>query len=140
MRGQNFFYNLIAGLQRLFVGRNGFDHLTAATIVAGFLLRIIARFVWIPWFGVLYYALFAYSLFRMFSRNISKRQKENAWFLDKIRRFSSSSRKRRNSYPNQVYYTYLRCPGCGQQLRVPSGKGAVNITCPKCGRRITTKV
>ena len=146
MRWQNFLYSLMGGMQRLFMGRNGFDQLTLAVIVAGFVLRILARFVWIPGYGVLYYALWFYSLFRMFSRNIPQRQKENTWFLNKLRQISSffhkgqASYRKPTSWQQPSYYTYLKCPQCGQQLRVPTGKGMVNITCPKCGERITKKV
>jgi predicted RNA-binding Zn-ribbon protein involved in translation (DUF1610 family) len=31
--------------------------------------------------------------------------------------------------------TVLPCPACGGRLRVPAGRGAVRITCPRCGER-----
>ena len=30
-------------------------------------------------------------------------------------------------------HRYFKCPNCGQQLRVPKGKGKLNITCRNCG-------
>ena len=31
-------------------------------------------------------------------------------------------------------YVCFACPGCGAQLRVPSGSGRIRIRCPRCGR------
>ena len=36
-------------------------------------------------------------------------------------------------------YHYYRCPKCGQQLRVPRGRGKISITCPKCGNQFIKK-
>ena len=36
-------------------------------------------------------------------------------------------------------YHYYRCPQCGQQLRVPRGRGKISITCPKCGHQFIKK-
>ena len=30
-------------------------------------------------------------------------------------------------------HRYFRCPSCGQQLRVPKGKGKITVTCRSCG-------
>lgn len=37
--------------------------------------------------------------------------------------------------------THLRfpCPQCGQELRVPKGKGKLQIRCPKCGNEFVKK-
>jgi transcription elongation factor Elf1 len=30
-------------------------------------------------------------------------------------------------------HRYFKCPGCGQRLRVPRGKGRISINCRSCG-------
>ena len=32
-------------------------------------------------------------------------------------------------------YNYYTCPKCRCALRVPKGKGKIQITCPKCGEK-----
>lgn len=34
----------------------------------------------------------------------------------------------------------LRCPGCGEKLRVPKGKGKIKIKCPHCNTEFVKKV
>ena len=38
-----------------------------------------------------------------------------------------------------VWWRFYRCPKCGQQLRVPRGRGKISITCPKCGNQFIKK-
>ena len=81
---------------------------------------------WVQWMSVL--SLLAYipliwSIYRMYSRNIEARRRENTAFL---RFFSRLTDKQ---------YRYFRCPGCRQVVRVPRGKGKINIRCPKCSRQ-----
>ena len=33
----------------------------------------------------------------------------------------------------RMQYKYMSCPSCGQRVRVPRGKGTVEVRCPKCG-------
>ena len=39
-----------------------------------------------------------------------------------------------------VSYTHLyRCPKCRQKLRVPRGRGRIQISCPRCGTQFIKK-
>ena len=36
-------------------------------------------------------------------------------------------------------HVYFKCPSCGQQLRVPRGKGKITVTCRGCGASFEEK-
>ena len=73
----------------------------------------------------------------MFSKNFSKRYNENRIytnmmspvynFVDKIKYKYQKNKKR-----DKKKYKYYHCKNCGQELRIPRGKGKVTITCPIC--------
>ena len=73
---------------------------------------------WIPFFFV---------LFRMFSRNIPARRRENQRFVNFLNRLKDRDNR------------YFNCPQCHQMVRVPKGKGKINIRCPKCGNKFIKK-
>lgn len=68
-----------------------------------------------------------FTVFRSLSRNIYARQKEN-------RRFNQFW-TRLKDHKNRYYH----CPNCKQLIRVPKGKGKINIRCPKCGEKFIRK-
>ena len=76
---------------------------------------------------------------RMFSRNISKRYAENQKYLaleNRLRRFFGQ--KRYLMQQRKEYHIY-KCPGCKQKIRIPKGKGKIEIRCPKCGTTFIKK-
>ena len=55
---------------------------------------------------------------------------------DRIRsKFSSL----RDQWNNRKLYHYYRCPQCRQKLRVPRGRGRIQISCPRCGTQFIKK-
>ncbi|MBP3888006.1 MAG: hypothetical protein J6F30_10260 [Cellulosilyticum sp.] len=70
--------------------------------------------------------------FRIFSKNIYKRQQENFKFI----RFYTPILKKQQllikRFKERKTHRYFKCPSCKQTLRVPKGKGNISITCPKC--------
>lgn len=74
-------------------------------------------------------------LFRMFSRNIAKRQKENMAFL----KFKSKVKV----FWKRIFdfkHAYRTCPHCGATVRLPRKKGKHTVTCPKCRRDFDVKI
>ena len=118
--------------RRWFIGRNGPDQLSLAIVIISALLNFIPwRYSWAVAMAVL-----AVGVWRMFSRNIEKRRKENLAFMNVVNRVKTWYYRTRANARQRKLYKVFRCPQCGQKLRVPRGKGKVSIKCSKCGNRM----
>jgi ribosomal protein S27E len=128
---------------RVMAGRYGSDQLSIALIVAYLLLNSIANIFRIAIFYYLAVALLIWGIYRIFSKNISRRYRENAVFLEYWHRFLQwfrTSSVRFETWREKTLYRmndkkthkYYRCPNCKNTLRVPKGKGKIVITCPVC--------
>lgn len=120
-------------LRRLFIGRNGPDQLSLALTVAAFIISLIPG-------GYITYGLslvmLLFAVFRMFSKNIAQRQKENIFLLNMVNRFKMWYHNSKAKRQQLRFYRIFVCNNCGQKLRVPKGKGKVAIKCSKCGSKI----
>ena len=77
---RRFFERLQDSMSRFMYGRNGVDQLGHFTYLAGLVLFIINLFVRNSILSLVILAVWGWSLFRAYSRNLIKRQKENdAW-------------------------------------------------------------
>ena len=47
--------------------------------------------------------------------------------------------EKREEQAEAKLFRFFKCPVCKQKLRVPKGKGKVEITCPKCGNKFIKK-
>ena len=125
-------------IQRLMYGRYGNDQLNLFLMGLYLLLYLVFIFVRIEllyWVG---FALLFITLFRMLSRNIPRRQMENARFMRAAGPLLSWIHLRR-AIRRDKEHVYFKCPGCGQQLRVPRGKGKITVTCRGCGTSFQEK-
>ena len=122
-------------------GRNGSDQLGWASLVLLLVLNTVNLFVKYSSetvhtiLSTVVFLLMVWTLFRMFSRNLPKRRRENAWFLNKIVNPIKNGRARSADKEHK----YFTCPNCRTVCRVPRGKGKIIITCPKCGTSIHGK-
>ena len=129
---RNFFRNFMTG-------RYGPDHLNIALVLVSLLLYLVNFFTGVRLLLYFSYALLALSVFRMLSRNIQRRRKENDRFIrywwpikTKLKRVVEKTKSRKT-------HKFFKCPSCSNTLRVPRGKGKLQITCPKCGERFVKK-
>lgn len=122
-------------------GRNGSDQLGWASLVLLLVLNTVNLFVKYSSetvhtiLSTVVFLLMVWILFRMFSRNLPKRRRENAWFLAKVVNPIKNGRARSADKEHK----YFTCPNCRTVCRVPRGKGKIIITCPKCGTAIHGK-
>lgn len=125
--------------QRMFIGRNGPDHLSLGLTILSLVLSLIRSGIAIlniEIFYILSIIVFVLAILRMFSRNIEKRRKENLMFLKLVNKPKMWYYNCKAASAQSKLYKIFRCPKCGQKLRVPKGKGKVSIKCSKCGERI----
>jgi len=77
--------------------------------------------------------------FRMFSRNVYRRQQENGAYLRQRYKVTSAWRGAVDRWHQRRDYRFFKCPSCRTRLRVPRGKGKINIVCRKCGTSFQRK-
>lgn len=125
-------------LQRFMYGRYGNDQFNLfliGTYLVLYLLFVLTGFAPLYWLSLV---LIAYSLFRLLSRNPARRRSENARFLSIVNPVLRWLRLRRTIHRDKEH-RYFKCPNCGQQLRVPRGKGRITVTCRGCGATFQEK-
>lgn len=112
------------------------DQLSFAMIFLSVVLMMLGRRLW-P-LEVLGIAMLLIADWRVLSRDISARVRENGTFL----RYWQEVRGALNRFTARVKdrdHRYYHCPRCRQQLRVPRGRGKIVITCPKCRHEFVKK-
>lgn len=131
---------------RLMYGRYGSDQLNLFLMVAWlvfYLLSVLARNILrsallCSIFTVLAYICIIWELFRMFSRNYDKRRRENERYLAIVDPITHIFRQKKAQASDRDH-KYFKCPSCGQLLRVPKGKGKINVRCRNCGTSFQKK-
>ena len=126
-------------LNRFMIGRYGPDHLGVAMIILSFVLSTLYAIFGYTTVLLISYISFGLTLFRMLSRNINRRRAENDKFIrywwpirTRIKKVTEKVKQRRT-------HKFFKCPKCKNTLRVPRGKGKLQVTCPKCGERFFRK-
>lgn len=78
-------------------------------------------------------------LFRFFSHKHEKRRRENDLFLKIMRPLFEYCDQKSEEREQKQLFRFFKCPSCTQKIRVPKGKGKIEITCPKCGNKFIKK-
>lgn len=137
---KDFFGRPRVRLQRALIGRNGLDMLARVLYFLGLSLLIVQWFV--PRRALYYLGLLllVYSLFRVFSRNVVARQRENAAFLRATAGIRSRLRLFGRKWRDRKTHRYFRCPQCRKTVRIPKTVGKVKIHCPSCGHSFIVRM
>lgn len=121
---------------RLFmVGRYGQDQLGRFITSLALVLLIINLFVKKASLPTVALVLIIYSYYRIFSRDINARYRENQKFLDSVEPLRRKVFTSKTRYDNRKTYKYIKCPSCKLKMKVPRGKGKIRVTCKSCGNK-----
>lgn len=126
-------------LRRFMAGRYGGDQLNNVFLLLSLLLILLERFTRWRWITVPVLALLCLCYFRVFSRNIQARYAENQRFLHWWRPLGTRLHNIGLRFRDRKTHRYFKCPHCRQRLRVPRGRGKINITCPHCQHQFIRK-
>lgn len=113
-------------------GRYGYDKLGRVTMWSSLILFVIYALTGVRLLALIAIILLALTDFRLLSRNIARRSEENRVFLKSTAFITRRSARFKQSVKNRRHYHIYRCPNCKQKIRIPKGKGRIEITCPRC--------
>ena len=125
-------------LYRFMMGRYGNDQFNRFLMILAMICFILSLFR-VPGVYLIGLLCLIYAYFRMLSRNTYKRSLENNKYLQyeyKVKRGFAGVK--RNMQQRKTHHIY-KCPSCRQKIRIPRGKGKIEIRCPKCGQTFMKK-
>lgn len=128
---------------RFMMGRNGPDGLYNFLTVVALILIVVNMFLhsyasYIMSAVIL--AIIVYSIYRVFSRDLYRRRRENDFYLRKKKALFAFFRLQRDKWRDRKTHVYRRCPNCKNVLRLPRRKGDHNVCCPCCSHRFNVNI
>lgn len=131
-------------LARFFYGRYGIDGLYYALFVTYFIIWAVLLFIdFLPLrigLSALQTAVIVWMFYRVLSKNIWARRRENEVFMKVFRAVKNFFILQKNRIRDFKSYRYVKCTHCKAVLRLPKRKGEHPVICPRCKKRFTAKV
>lgn len=131
----NFFSRIGQSISRFMYGRYGNDSLNQFLITLWLVEAVLNLFLHSLILYVIGIILCIVVFYRMLSKNIVKRQRENAsWYRfsskwkGKFRHLTVRIRDRKTT-------RFFKCPHCNAPIRMPRKIGKFNIRCQRCGKQ-----
>jgi DNA-directed RNA polymerase subunit RPC12/RpoP len=113
-------------------GRYGVDELGRAMSLFGVIVYIVGVLLKNAGLALVGMTILLVFAFRALSGDKWDRSDEN-------RKYMSYLKLWKLRYENRKMSRVYLCDRCGRYIRVPKGRGKIQITCPGCGRRIIRK-
>ena len=128
------FKNIAYKMSEFMVGRYGPDALSKA--MSNLAIIVLIASVFIRVLSPIAVILLILCYFRIFSKNHGARQKELYTYLNAKRRIDSKVAFWKRRFKERKTHSFFKCKKCKTNLRVPKGKGKIEITCKVCGEKI----
>ncbi len=127
-------------LRQFMYGRYGSDQLNTALIIAAVALSFVNIFARSLVIYIIQLVIMAFAVYRMFSRRIQTRLRENKAFLSVWEKIKLFFVRIKNRFKDRKTHVYMKCPTCKAQLRLQRIKGEHGVKCPKCGAEFRVKI
>ncbi|HZK39210.1 MAG TPA: hypothetical protein VFD23_03525 [Clostridia bacterium] len=154
---QNKWRDTVLKMTQFLYGRNGFDKLSGFLLITGMLVNGVNSVIrrWWPSLAtttilsLLSFLLLVFAVFRIMSRNVTKRRTENFKFENLLKLLgvskilSAITRGTKNLSLRIRYrrtHRFRRCPNCKNFLRLTKKKGKREIDCPRCAHKMKIRI
>lgn len=125
-------------LYRFMYGRYGMDELYRFLLYLYIILVCISLFLKVPHLFFLELLVFLFMFYRVFSKDIKRRKKENKIYLDIRNKIVKPFQNMKRNWKDRNDFIYKKCHHCKTTLRLPlpSERGIKHVTCPKCKKSL----
>jgi predicted RNA-binding Zn-ribbon protein involved in translation (DUF1610 family) len=120
-------------------GRYGTDELSKFLLIAGLGLVLLANLTGSTILYLMSTAVIVFSYYRIFSKDTYRCSLQNQKYLGVRNRLIREWKSRVDIFRQRKDYRIYSCPSCNQKVRIPKGKGKVEITCPKCATKFSKR-
>lgn len=127
-------------LARMMYGRNGSDNLNQFILIISCVLAIFNIFFHNLIILITIFIMLSITTWRMMSKKIEARRRENACYLRIMRKFTGFFKLQKNKFKDRKTHVFKKCPRCKSVLRLPKKKGTHTVSCPKCHNRFDVKI
>ena len=130
-------------IQQFLYGRYicyGIDLLTKTLAIICVILSVINLLLGSFIVYIIETVLFIWMFVRLFSRNISARQKENQKVLNYVNKIKGKFALQNRIRNDRLTHIYKKCPHCSVMLRLPKRTGEHTVNCPRCKNNFKVKV
>lgn len=127
-------------VQRFFYGRNGVDKLNRFIFFLYFVSFIVYLFVKHYTVLIVSSILLIIYFYRMLSKKLYKRQKENEIYLKITSSIKRPFLRFFHRIRDRKTHVYKKCPNCKKILKLRKVKGSHTVKCPVCSNHFKIKI
>ena len=118
--------------RRFFQERYGMDELGKMLLIASAIWYVLGALLKSSLLFSICLFLLIFGVYRMLSKQHWDRGEENRKYNQHVKLWKMRYQERKTS---RIYL----CKRCGKLIRVPKGRGKIQITCPNCGSKVVKR-
>ena len=132
MKFKELLYKSFNKYRQFMYGRYGADELSFALTIISIIIMIVSNFDKLRFLYFVALIPLAVAFWRSLSRDTNARYNEKVKFLKLIKGPKEKINLFIKKIKDRKTHRFFTCSKCKATLRVPKGRGKINITCPKC--------